>query len=117
MTKTHNRCGSPEAPGLVLVADGPDVSRFVRLPGALDVPSAPLAKAIEDAVHAGVVVEFYAAHGDQVPAFRLSRRYAVVQVYSGAERHMGTFASGAAAVRHGWERSRVPARGARRSKQ
>ena len=38
--------GSPETSGLVLVDDRPNVSRFVRRPGAPDTPTAQLAKAI-----------------------------------------------------------------------
>lgn len=108
MTRTHPRCGQADsAPGLVLVADGPDVSRFVRLPGASDMPSAQIAKAIEAAVAAGVVVDFLAAPGDQAPAFRLQVGRGVIQVFDGEGSHIGVFVSGAAAVRHGWERSRT----------
>lgn len=105
-TRPRRREQAHSAPGLVLVADGPDVSRFVRLPGATDVPTAKIARAIEDAVRAGIVVEFYAAHGDRAPAFWLQVGRGVLQVFDGEGGHLGTFASGAAAVVFGWERSR-----------
>lgn len=106
-TSTRRRKQTDSAPGLVLVADDPSVSRFVRLPGASDMPSAQLAQAIETAVAAGVVVEFYAAHGDHVPAFQLQVGRGVIQVFDGEGPHRGVFASGAAAVVFGWERSRA----------
>ena len=106
-SRSRHREQADSAPGLVLVADGPDVSRFVRLPGATDVPTAKIARAIEDAVCAGIEVEFYAAHGDPVPAFWLQVGRGVLQVFDGEGGHLGTFANGAAAVVFGWQQSRA----------
>ena len=106
-TNTRRREQADSAPGLVLVADGPDVSRFVRLPGATDVPTAKIALAIEDAVRAGIIVEFYAAHGDPAPAFWLQIGRGVLQVFDGEGGHLGVFATASAAVVYGWERSRT----------
>ena len=115
VSRSRRRVQSDSAPGLLLVADGPGVSRFVRLPGAADVPSTQIARAIEDAVGAGVVVEFYAVDGDQAPAFRIQRGHGVLQVVDGEGRHLGIFASGAAAVQHRWEQARTrPLRTARK---
>ena len=106
-TNTRRREQAHSAPGLALVADRPDLSRFVRLPGATDVPTAKIAKAIEDAVHAGIIVEFFAADGDPAPAFWLQIGRGALQVFDGEGSRLGVFASGAAAVVFGWERSRV----------
>jgi hypothetical protein len=106
-SRTRRREQADTAPGLALVADRPDLSRFVRLPGATDHPSARLAKAIEDAVHAGIIVEIFAADGDLAPAFSLRVGRGALQIFDGEGEHLGVFATASAAVVYGWERSRA----------
>ncbi len=45
--------------------------------------------------------------GDQAPAFRVRLGHGALQVADGRGRHLGTFASGAAAIWCGWRRSRI----------
>ncbi len=67
--------------------------------------SARFGKAVENTLRAGMVIEFYDREGTSVVvAFRLLCRSGAILVVNRAGHHRGTFASGAAAVGHGWER-------------
>lgn len=83
------------------------IERLVGQPSGPDAPTVELARRVENAVRAGVSVEFFHRDGDQMPAFRMRLGHGALQVADGRGRHLGTFASGAAAMRCGWERSRA----------
>lgn len=79
------------------------VRRLTRNPCGKGPVSPEFAKAVEDALHAGMAIEFYDREGVEVTAFRLGLRRGVVQVSSKSGSHLATFVSTAAAIDHGWQ--------------
>jgi hypothetical protein len=77
---------------------------LVRNPCGKGAPTPRFGKAVEDALRQGLGIEFYDMEGgDVVVAFRLVLRSGAIRIVNRAGHHRGTFASGSAAIAHGWE--------------
>lgn len=77
---------------------------MVRNPCGKGTPPETFGKAVETALRRGLGIEFYDIEGSEIAvAFRLVLRSGAIRVVNRAGHHRGTFASGTAAVAHGWE--------------